>query len=143
MVELVGQRRQRPAASSADNDLPHQVTGQPIRQDTAWYSQDIGRGLPGTGQLSIIQHSQLPGYPRLQTLHQHHRPGPRHICHRITEDLADHHRQLPGLLATRRAQLLGRGPHGDVGRLPQRTLMLTAKHQLGQFPAASVGKLLD
>ena len=42
MVELVGQRRQRPAARSADDDLPHQVTGQPVRQDSARHSQDIG-----------------------------------------------------------------------------------------------------
>ena len=42
MVELVGQRRQRPAARSADDDLPHQVTGQPVRQDSARHPQDIG-----------------------------------------------------------------------------------------------------
>ncbi len=42
MVELAGQRRQRPAARSADDDLPHQVTGQPVRRDSARHPQDIG-----------------------------------------------------------------------------------------------------
>ena len=143
MVELVGQRRQRPAARSADDDLPHQVTGQPVRQDSARHSQDIGRGLPGAGQPGIIEHSQLSGYPRLQAFQQHHRPGQRRIWHRITEDLADHHRDLPGLLATRWAHLLGGGPDCGVGRPPQRTLLLTAEYQLGQLLAASVGKLPD
>jgi len=56
---------------------------------------------------AIIEHGQLPGYPRLQAFQQHHRPGQRRVRHWIAEDLADHHRDLPGLLATRRAHLLG------------------------------------
>ena len=76
MVELIGQRCQRPAGRSADDDLPHQVTGQPVRQNSARYSQDIGRGLPGAGQLGIIEHRQLSGDPRFQAFQQHHRPGP-------------------------------------------------------------------
>jgi hypothetical protein len=34
MVELISQRCQRPAARSADDDFPHQVTSQPVRQDS-------------------------------------------------------------------------------------------------------------
>ena len=143
MVELVGQRRQRPAAGSADDDLPHQVIGKPVRQDSARHAQDIGRGLPGASQLGVIEHSQLPGYPRLQAFQQHHGPGQRRIRHRMTEDLVDHHRDLPGLLAARQAHLLGGSPDGGVGRLPQRPLLLAAEYQLGQLLAASTGKLPD
>ena len=39
MVELIGQRRQRAAARSAEHDLPHQVTGRPVRQHGARHSQ--------------------------------------------------------------------------------------------------------
>ena len=42
VVELVGQRRQRPAARSADDYFLYQVTGQRVRQDSARHAQDIG-----------------------------------------------------------------------------------------------------
>ena len=79
MVELVGQRRQRPAARPAEYDLPYQVTGQPIRQYGARHSQHLSRGLPGAGQAGIIQHSQLSRYPCLQPLQQ--RPPARPAAH--------------------------------------------------------------
>jgi transposase len=50
---------------------------------------------------------------------------------------------LPGLHATSRAHLLSGSPDRSIGCPPQRTLLLTAKHQLGQLLAASVGKLPD
>jgi hypothetical protein len=65
MIELVGQRRQWPAARSAEHDLPHQVIGQLLRQHGAWHSEEIRRRLPGAGQLRVIQHSQLSRYSRL------------------------------------------------------------------------------
>jgi len=89
----------------------------------------------------LYLHGQLSGYPRLQAFQQHYRSGQRRICHPITEDLADHHRDLPGLHATRWAQILGGGLDRGVGRPPQRTLLLSAKCQLGLLLAASVGKL--
>jgi hypothetical protein len=58
-------------------------------------------------------------------------------------DLADHHRDLPGLLATRVAHLLGGSPGRGMSRPPQRTLLITAEYQLGQLLAASIGKLPD
>ena len=93
-------------------------------------------------QPGIIEHSQLPGYPRLQAFQQHHRPCPRRKAwQRITEDLAEHHRDLFGPLAARGAHLLGGSPGGDISRPPQRTLLLTAEYQFGQLLAASVGNL--
>jgi hypothetical protein len=107
----------------------------PLRQDFIF--------LTGASQLGIIEHSQLPGYPRLQAFQQHYLLGQRRIWHRITEDLADHHRDLPGLLAARWAHLLGGGSDCGIGRPPQRALLLTAEDQLGQLLTASVGKLPD
>jgi hypothetical protein len=103
----------------------------------------MGRGLPSAGNPGIIEHGQLPGYPRLQVLQQQDRPGQRRTWHPITEDLADHHRNLPGMLATRWAHLLSGGPDRGVGRPPQRTVLLFAEYQLGQPLAARVGKLPD
>ena len=99
MVELVGQRRQRPAARSAEHDLPHQVAGQLLRQHGAWHSQNLRRRLPGASPAGIIQHGQLSRYPRLQHFQHRHRPGQRRILHGLAEGFPDHHRELPGLLS--------------------------------------------
>ena len=73
MIELVGQRRQRPAARSPEHDLAHKVIGQLLRQHGAWHSQDIRRRLPCAGQPGVIQHSQLSRYSRLQPFQQRRR----------------------------------------------------------------------
>ena len=77
MVQLVSQRRQRPATGPADHDLPHQVTSQRLGQHAARHSQHLGRRLPRAGDGGIIQDSQLLRYPRLQRLQQRRLPGQR------------------------------------------------------------------
>ena len=54
MIELVGQRSQRPALGAADRDLPYQVTGQPVRHLADRHPQQAAAGLP-----AIIQNRQL------------------------------------------------------------------------------------
>jgi hypothetical protein len=128
MIELAGQRRQRPAARSAEHDLAHQVTGQLLRQHGAWHSQHICRRLLGASQAGIIQGSQLSGYPCLQPFQQRHRPGQPGVWHGLTEDFADHHGELPDLLTAGWAHLIGGGLDRGGGRLPQRPLLITAQH---------------
>ena len=65
MVELVRQRRQRPALGPADRDLVHQVTGQRLRYHPARQPQQLQRRPPGTGGSRVIQHSHLGGDPCL------------------------------------------------------------------------------
>jgi hypothetical protein len=76
LVQLIGQRRQRPATRSAKHNLTDQMTGQPVCQHTGRQPQDIRRGLPGAGQARIIEDSQLPRDPRPQRLQQRRPPGP-------------------------------------------------------------------
>jgi hypothetical protein len=41
VVELISQRRQRPAAIPADDDFANQVTGQPVRKHRTRHPQDV------------------------------------------------------------------------------------------------------
>jgi hypothetical protein len=65
LIELVGQRRQRPAARSAERDLPHQMPGQLLGQDNARDSQDFRRRVPGGNPVGIIGRGQLSRHRRL------------------------------------------------------------------------------
>jgi hypothetical protein len=98
--------------------------------------------LSSASPVGIIQHGQLARYPRLQPFQHCHRSGQRRIWHRPTENFADHHRQLPGLL-NRRAHLSGGVLDSGGARLSQGTLLVAAKHQRRQFPAASIGQQPD
>ncbi len=128
MVQLVGQRRQRPATRPPKHDLPHQVTGQLLRQHGGRHSQQLSGGLPRARQAGIIKRRQHPCYPCLQSAQQRRLPGQRRIGHRLAEDLADHHRHLPGLLTAGTVQLPGSELDRSRGRLPQRTFLIAAQH---------------
>ena len=71
----------------------------------ARHPQHVRGGPSGPGQAGIIQHRQLPGDPCLQRLQHRPMPGQRRARHRLAEHLADHHRQLVGLLVIAGAQL--------------------------------------
>lgn len=107
VVQLVSQRFQGPTAGPADHDFPQQVTGQLRRHYLTRHPQQLRRRLPGAGKAGIIQHRQLSDDPRLE--HLQHRRFPRQQCawHRLTEDLADYHRQLPRPLSIIWTLLLG------------------------------------
>ena len=102
---------------------------QPVRQDSTRKAQHLSRGLASPGQVSIIQDCQLGRYTRLQALRQRGHPGQRRIRYRPAEDLVNHHRDLPGALAIRRAQLTSDTLDSGGRRLPQRTLLRIAEHQ--------------
>jgi hypothetical protein len=70
-------------------------------------------------------------------------PGQRRIRHWRTEDFADHHRDLPGPLTIRWAQLIGGVLGGGDSRLLQRTLLRIAEHQRGQLLAAGISEQPD
>jgi hypothetical protein len=139
MVQLVRQRRQRPAHRPAEHDLPDEVTRQRLGQHDARYSQLFGRRLTRTGQAGVIQDSQLCGNPRLQCLQKRPLPGECN-ARRRAEDLADNHRQLLSPLIIRWGQLRHRELDGGRSRPGQRTLLITAQHQRGQLLAASIGQ---
>ena len=143
MVELVGQRRQRPDARTAEHDLPHQVTSQHTRQHGAGHSQSVRRRLPCASRSDITQHRQLPCYPCLQPFQQRHDPGQRRIRHWLTEDSTDLPRDLVGSLAIGWAHLSGGAPDSSLSRLPQRALLIIAEHQRCQLLAARISELLD
>ena len=63
MVQLVSQRRQRPAARPANHDLPDQVTGQRLGQHAAWHPQQLGRRLPGAGDAGSSRTASLRRSP--------------------------------------------------------------------------------
>jgi hypothetical protein len=142
MVELVGQRRQRAAARSADDDLPYHVTGQPVRQDSTRHSQNLRRRLADGSPPGIIRHGQLSRYPGLQHFQQRHRLGQWRILHGLAEGFADHHRELPGLLS-RQVHLGGGALDSGGGCLPQCTFLVAAEHQRGQLLAAGIGQQPD
>ena len=141
MVELVRQRRQRPAPGPADHDLPHQVTGQRLGQHPARHPQQLHRRLPGTGDVRVIQDSQPGGDPRLQRLQQRRLPSQRHL-RRAAEHLTDHHHQLLSLLA-RWGQLRGGGLNGGLNGRPQRPLLISAQHPCDQLLTAGIGDQPD
>ncbi len=138
----VRQRRQRPAARPADHDFPHQVISQRPGQHGTRHSQHRRRRLPRASDRGVIQDGQVCGDACLQCLQQCRLPSHRRGWHRLTEDLTEHHRQLPLLPATRTE--LGRSRlDGGRSRLAQRTLLITAQHQRGQLPTACVGEQTD
>ena len=96
-----GQRHQRAAAGPADHDLPHQVTGQLLppapRPDTPSTSAE---DCPVPVRLASSRTASCPAIACLQRLQHRRLPGQRRARHRLAEDLADHHRQLLGLLAS-------------------------------------------
>jgi hypothetical protein len=143
MVQLVGQRRQRPAAGRAEHDFPHQVTGQLLRQHAARRAQHVGRRLPRSREAHIIQNSQLLCYPRLKYLQQRRLPGQRRIRHRLAEHLAYHRRQLTDLSTACTGQLVSCELDSGRGRLAKGPLLLTAEHYRGQFLTTGIGEQAD
>ena len=143
MIQLVRQRRQRPATRPAPHDLPHQVISQRLSQHAARNSQQLGRRPAGAGQSPVIQDSQLCGDSRLQRLQQRHLPSQHRVRRWLPEDLADHHRQLLSLLTARWGQLRCGGLNSGRGGLAQRTLLITAQHQRDQLLAAGIGEQPD
>lgn len=132
MIQLTSQRRQRTAPRPPHHDLPHQMTRQPLRQPLRQHfnrnAQHLCRGRPRARQARITHRSKHSRDPRLQPL-QHRPPtGQQPVRHRITEDLADHHRQLPAPAAPGPVQLPGSELNSDPGRLPQRPFLLTAEY---------------
>jgi hypothetical protein len=133
MVQLIRQRRQRPAPGPADHDLPDQVTGERLRQHPALHPQQLHRRLPGAGDVRVIQDSQLVGDPYLQCLQQRRLPGHRRVWCRLAEDLTDHHRQLLSLLAARWGQFHGGQLDRGLSHLAQRTLLISAENSVVSF----------
>ena len=127
IVQLGSQRKQRAAARPADHDLAQQVRRQLLRQHRAGHPQHLRRGLPCPGQAGIIQDRQLPGDPRLHRLQYRLTAGQRHARHRRLEDLADHQRQMLGLLLVARAQFPGGELDSGRGRRSQRPLLISAE----------------
>ncbi len=68
VVQLGGQRLQRPTTRSADHDLPHEIFGQPIGKRRSREPQDFCRRPAHAGQAGVIQNSYLSGDARLQRL---------------------------------------------------------------------------
>lgn len=89
--------------------------------------QHRSRGLPGAGQLAVLQDRQLRGNPGLQCLQ--HRSVAAHPALRRgrSEDLADHPGQVPSLLGITGTQLTGNRLDRGRGRLPQRPVKLVTE----------------
>ena len=113
------------------------MTEQAVGHHRGRHLQHVRRGLPCAGHARIIEDGQLAGDPRLQCLQQRclHRQSVRN---RLAEDLAEHHRQLIGLLTTMRPQLVCGELDSGRGGLPQRPLLIAAEDQRGQLLAARI-----
>ena len=138
MIELVGQRSQRPALGAADHDLADQVAGQLGRHLAHLDSRQTHDWLP-----CIIRNGQLSGDPGLQCLQQ--RGLSRRQRDRIpaTERLVDLLCDLVCLHSVGRADLAHRDLHGGRNRLFQRTCLVTAAQQSSQLLITGVGQLPD
>jgi hypothetical protein len=141
VVELVRERRQRPAPGAADRDLVGKATGQRLGQHPARHPQQFHRRLPGAGHVRVIQHRQPVGDPRLECLQQRPLPSQCHL-RRAAEDFTNRHSQLFSL-HIRWGQLRRRGLNSGHRRLAQCTLLITAQYQGDQLLTASIGDQPD
>jgi hypothetical protein len=138
MIELVGQRSQRPGLGAADLDLANQVSGQLSRHVADRYARQAPSWLP-----RIVHNPQLPGDPGLQRLQQCGLSRRQRDWLAAAERLVD---LLGGLLRLHwvgEADLGHGGLHGSRDRRLQRACLVAAAHQRGQLLITGVGQSAD